>query len=72
MAEALGEIICKKKPDGDEQGDQGVEDDFGITRDEFRESFYDELLDLINDSDNLVKITSFETIGKLVTKNLEN
>mmetsp|Transcript_16750 Transcript_16750/g.28456 ORF Transcript_16750/g.28456 Transcript_16750/m.28456 type:complete len:136 (+) Transcript_16750:685-1092(+) len=69
MAEALGNLVCKKKPDGGEQGDEGDDDDFGITIEQFRETFGDELMDLVNDSDNLVKIKSLEAVAKLCAKN---
>jgi hypothetical protein len=31
MARGLGCVLCKRKPDGGEQGDFGDEEDFGMT-----------------------------------------
>lgn len=43
MAEAIGKIVGKKKPDGGEQGHQGDENDFGMTIEDFQEHYYEEL-----------------------------
>ena len=66
MAESLGFIIKKKKPDDGEQGSQPEENDFGITIEQFEEQFSEELADLINDSDNQVRIMAFKSIGRLI------
>jgi len=38
---------------------------FGLTKQEFQDSFFEELVDLIHDSDNFVKIKALESAGQL-------
>ena len=38
----------------------------GLTKDEFQEHYFDELLDLINDTDNMVRIKSIMSVGNLI------
>ena len=37
-----------------------------MTDEEFQENYFDELLDLVNDSDNMVRIKSMQSIGNLI------
>ena len=66
MAAGLGKIISKRQPDGDIQGEQAQEHDFGVTFEEFQSTFYDEFLDMLTDSDNLVKINAFYSVSTLI------
>jgi len=36
-----------------------------MTREEFQEHYFDELLDLVNDSDNMVRIKALKTVGEI-------
>ena len=39
---------------------------WAIKKDEFQEFYMDELIDLINDSDNMVRLKAFQSVAKLV------
>ena len=56
MAESLGSIILYN------QGNQN----FGIKAAEFQQAYWDELLDLVGDSDHMVKIKALLSATKLV------
>ena len=36
-----------------------------MTREDFQEHYFDELLDLVNDSDNMVRIKALKTVGEI-------
>jgi DNA-binding GntR family transcriptional regulator len=55
MAESLGNI--KKK---------SFDQEWGMTKEEFQEHYFDELLDLVNDSDNMVRIKALKTVGNII------
>lgn len=56
MAESLGSIILYN------EGNQT----FGIKAAEFQQAYWDELLDLVGDSDHMVKIKALLSASKLV------
>lgn len=56
MAESLGEIIL--------YNDHNQK--FGIKASDFQQAYWDELLDLLGDSDDMVKIKSLLSASKLV------
>ena len=69
MAEALGNMLCVRNQN--EESNEGTLNNYGITKQEFQEFYYDEFVDLLHDSDNLVKIKSLEAAAKLTKKNIE-
>lgn len=41
---------------------------FSLGKSEFQEVYFEELLDLLLDSDNMVKIKAFEAVAKLINE----
>jgi vesicle coat complex subunit len=39
---------------------------YSLDKDGFQEVYFDELMDLVSDSDNMVKIKAFEAVAKLI------
>jgi hypothetical protein len=39
---------------------------YSLSKDSFQEVYFDELMELVSDSDNMVKITAFEAVAKLI------
>ena len=39
---------------------------YSLDKDSFQEIYFDELLELVSDSDNMVKIKAFEAVAKLI------
>lgn len=58
MAESLGSIIVY-----DEK-----EQNFGLKSNEFQEAYWDEILDLVGDSDHTVKINALMSATKLINQ----
>ena len=39
---------------------------YSLSKEEFQDVYFDELMELVSDSDNMVKIKAFEAVAKLI------
>ena len=69
MAESLGNILIQPDPEDDEvKPDSERYHLFALTYEEFQDTYQPELMDLVNDSDNMVRLKAFESCYKLIAE----
>lgn len=69
MAESFGNILIQPDPEDDEvKPDSERYHLFALTYEEFQDTYQPELMDLVNDSDNMVRLKAFESCYKLIAE----